>query len=288
MFYPKKLIVPVFVCAVLAGVGLHFLYARFPCTLSALLSPVRESLWEHIKILYWPYLAASAFLAWGRPTGMRPWLLSLVILCPLMLVLGLLPLGAFAEEEAPTTEPTAAQTVATEPETEPTQTESAEQGETTSPTLVGSAMQQEQTAELTEAAPAEDADAAASPEPVIVTDLPAFVPVKTGDPCTLTVTAEGTGTLTYQWYACSDNVYKGNKIKNATGASYSPATLKEEIAYYYVEITNTEEGKTPTVVRSAIVKVGVSDDGTGTFKRYRKDSFWWYKKVIESNGGDLG
>ena len=90
MFYPKKLIVPVFVCAVLAGVGLHFLYARFPCTLSALLSPVRESLWEHIKILYWPYLAASAFLAWGRPTGMRPWLLSLVILCPLMLVLGLL------------------------------------------------------------------------------------------------------------------------------------------------------------------------------------------------------
>ena len=40
MFYPKKLIVPVFVCAVLAGVGLHFLYARFPCTLSALLSPV--------------------------------------------------------------------------------------------------------------------------------------------------------------------------------------------------------------------------------------------------------
>ena len=41
--------------------------------------------------------------------------------------------------------------------------------------------------------------------------------------------------------------------------------MKEEIAYYYVEITNTEEGKTPTMVRSAIVKVGVSDDGTGTF-----------------------
>ena len=54
MFYPKKLIVPVFVCAVLAGVGLHFLSARFPCTLSALLSPVCESRWEHIKSLYWP------------------------------------------------------------------------------------------------------------------------------------------------------------------------------------------------------------------------------------------
>lgn len=47
MFYPKKLIVPVFVCAVLAGVGLHFLYARFPCTLSALLSPVCESICTH-------------------------------------------------------------------------------------------------------------------------------------------------------------------------------------------------------------------------------------------------
>ena len=67
MFYPKKLIVPVFVCAVLAGVGLHFLYARFPCTLSALLSPVCESLWEHIKLIYWPYLAAALWLNRGRP-----------------------------------------------------------------------------------------------------------------------------------------------------------------------------------------------------------------------------
>lgn len=82
MFYPKKLIVPVFVCAVLAGVGLHFLYARFPCTLSALLSPVCESLWEHIKILYWPYLAASAFLAWAVPRACAPGLLSLVTCVP--------------------------------------------------------------------------------------------------------------------------------------------------------------------------------------------------------------
>ena len=36
------------------------------------------------------------------------------------------------------------------------------------------------------------------------------------------------------------------------------------------------------------VYVDAHDDGTGTFKRYRKDSFWWYKKVIESNGEDLG
>ena len=31
----------------------------------------------------------------------------------------------------------------------------------------------------------------------------------------------------------------------------------------------------------------ITDDGTGDFSRSRKDSFFWYKKVIESNGEDL-
>jgi hypothetical protein len=29
------------------------------------------------------------------------------------------------------------------------------------------------------------------------------------------------------------------------------------------------------------------DDGTGDFSRRRKESFYWYKKVIETNGEDL-
>ena len=29
------------------------------------------------------------------------------------------------------------------------------------------------------------------------------------------------------------------------------------------------------------------DDGTGDFARRRKESFYWYKKVIETNGEDL-
>ena len=40
--------------------------------------------------------------------------------------------------------------------------------------------------------------------------------------------------------------------------------------------------------RYGFVYVDAGDDGKGTFKRYRKDSFYWYKKVIESNGEDLG
>ncbi|RKL64805.1 6-phospho-beta-glucosidase [Salipaludibacillus neizhouensis] len=39
--------------------------------------------------------------------------------------------------------------------------------------------------------------------------------------------------------------------------------------------------------RYGFIYVDVDDNGYGTFKRIKKDSFYWYKKVIESNGEDL-
>ena len=39
--------------------------------------------------------------------------------------------------------------------------------------------------------------------------------------------------------------------------------------------------------RYGFVYVDADDEGNGTFKRYRKDSFYWYKKVIETNGAEL-
>lgn len=39
--------------------------------------------------------------------------------------------------------------------------------------------------------------------------------------------------------------------------------------------------------RYGMIYVDKNDDGTGTLKRYRKDSFYWYRKVIESNGKNL-
>ena len=39
--------------------------------------------------------------------------------------------------------------------------------------------------------------------------------------------------------------------------------------------------------RYGFIYVDYQDDGTGTGKRIKKDSFYWYKKVIESNGEDL-
>jgi len=39
--------------------------------------------------------------------------------------------------------------------------------------------------------------------------------------------------------------------------------------------------------RYGFIYVDRNDDGTGDFSRSRKDSFFWYQKVIASNGEDL-
>lgn len=39
--------------------------------------------------------------------------------------------------------------------------------------------------------------------------------------------------------------------------------------------------------RYGFIYVDIQDDGTGDGKRMKKDSFYWYKKVIASNGADL-
>ena len=39
--------------------------------------------------------------------------------------------------------------------------------------------------------------------------------------------------------------------------------------------------------RYGFIYVDKNNEGTGTLARSREDSFWWYKKVIASNGRDL-
>ena len=39
--------------------------------------------------------------------------------------------------------------------------------------------------------------------------------------------------------------------------------------------------------RYGLVYVDMDDEGNGTLERLRKDSFWWYQKVIRTNGEDL-
>lgn len=84
----KKLLL-LFAAATAAGFLLHFLYDWLPNPLTALFSPVRESLWEHLKIIYWPYLAAALIAT--RKTGrdqLGRWLFSLLVISVVMLAAG--------------------------------------------------------------------------------------------------------------------------------------------------------------------------------------------------------
>ena len=84
----KKFILCYF-AAVVLGVLLHFLFGRFPNPVTALISPVRESIWEHVKIIYFPLLAASLYMGrGGNGLGRAPWLLSMIAACAVTLCAG--------------------------------------------------------------------------------------------------------------------------------------------------------------------------------------------------------
>lgn len=78
-----------FVVSTLAGACLHFLYVLLPNPVTAVLAPVNESLWEHGKILFWPYLAAMLLLTRNGPPGCRtPWMLTAPAMVAAMLGAG--------------------------------------------------------------------------------------------------------------------------------------------------------------------------------------------------------
>lgn len=52
-----------------------------------------------------------------------------------------------------------------------------------------------------------------------------------------------------------------------------------------MDVVSTSEGMLSK--RYGFIYVDRNDDGTGTMKRIKKDSFYWYKKVIDTNGEDL-
>jgi drug/metabolite transporter (DMT)-like permease len=77
-----------FFIATLFGAFLHFLFSLLPNAAAALFSPVAESLWEHLKLIFWPFLIASFFLTRRRPGGWGPHLFALLLSSGLMLLFG--------------------------------------------------------------------------------------------------------------------------------------------------------------------------------------------------------
>ncbi|MBE6932864.1 MAG: hypothetical protein E7464_05760 [Ruminococcaceae bacterium] len=59
----KKAFTLSFFAAAVLGAAWHFLYHLLPCPLTAVLSPVNESVWEHLKLLYFPPLAVGIVMS---------------------------------------------------------------------------------------------------------------------------------------------------------------------------------------------------------------------------------
>lgn len=68
------------------------------------------------------------------------------------------------------------------------------------------------------------------------------------------ITLDGVDVMGYTSWGCIDLV------------SASTAEMKKRYGFIYVDRNN---------------------DGTGTFKRYKKKSFNWYKEIISTNGQNL-
>lgn len=77
----------VFAGTLAMGVLLHFLYDWRPNPVTAVFAPVRESLWEHVKLVFWPLLLAGRLMTGkGESAVGRAWkgsalISSLAMLC---------------------------------------------------------------------------------------------------------------------------------------------------------------------------------------------------------------
>lgn len=73
---------------VTGGFVFHFLYDFSPNVLFALLSPVQESVWEHLKILFWPMLMVSWWMTRREGAEKPNWYFATLLGCGLLLFFG--------------------------------------------------------------------------------------------------------------------------------------------------------------------------------------------------------
>lgn len=95
-------------------------------------------------------------------------------------------------------------------------------------------------------------------EPLVSTSgsLDCFI----GDDAKISVTAKITdsGTLSYRWFKSSGNNTDGSFIEGATDSSLLVSTIAAGTAYYYCEVTNTNNGSSSTVI-SPVIRVTVAE-----------------------------
>lgn len=79
--------------------------------------------------------------------------------------------------------------------------------------------------------------------------------------------------------------YLQEHIKEMEIAIDHGADLIGYTAWGCIDLVSSSTGEMSK--RYGFIYVDKDDEGNGTFNRIKKDSFYWYQKVIESNGGDL-
>ena len=73
MKHEKRYFLFTWLGAIIGGSELHFLYSALPNPLTALIAPVNESVWEHLKLLYYPTLLAAYLLSQCTMERQRLW-----------------------------------------------------------------------------------------------------------------------------------------------------------------------------------------------------------------------
>lgn len=79
--------------------------------------------------------------------------------------------------------------------------------------------------------------------------------------------------------------YLRDHIKAMNGAIEDGVDLMGYTMWGCIDLVSASTGEMGK--RYGFIYVDADDEDNGTFDRYRKDSFYWYKKVIASNGEDL-
>lgn len=77
-----------YILAAALGVLTHFLYDWSPNVLFAAISPVRESVWEHLKLLYWPLLIAGLIYTRKNKEMRSGWYLGILVASIMLLIFG--------------------------------------------------------------------------------------------------------------------------------------------------------------------------------------------------------
>lgn len=99
--------------------------------------------------------------------------------------------------------------------------------------------------------------------------------------------ALGAGTVDYIGFS----YYMTNTVDSTAHIDVSKSldgSSEHSVANPFIKVSDWGWAIDPEGLRYGFIYVDRNNDGSGTLERSKKDSFDWYKKVVASNGEDLG